>query len=179
MCVDIFASSGQHKARQLCDYRFRNHELLDVSVRYVRAHSHCCLRFVHTFIHFVCPSPLLSSFPVSSIKSINVDASEQGAIQGALGGIQNFSAAIGPLILGSLFAYGNSDLDLPQLPFWVGGALLVLAVGIAYVLPRGKESGMVPRAPNDDAAGVDVVASQGGGDVGKYDLLAPTGEVVV
>jgi hypothetical protein len=59
-------------------------------------HFHSLLNLNFTFFLY---------FLVSSIKSINVDAHEQGAIQGALGGIQAFADVIGPLIFGGLFTY--------------------------------------------------------------------------
>jgi hypothetical protein len=79
----------------------------------------------------------------------------QGVIQGALGGMQAFAEVIGPLAFGGLFTWGNSELDFPQLPYYVGTGVLLIGIVIASHIPRrGVADG--------DAAAGDAVATGDG-----------------
>jgi MFS family permease len=91
------------------------------------------------FVFFVTGFSALGSvcFPaVSAIKSANVDESEQGTIQGALGSIHALAGIVGPLAFGGLFTWGNSTLDLPQLPFFVGAGILLVSIALSARVPR-------------------------------------------
>ena len=91
------------------------------------------------FVFFVTGFSALGSvcFPaVSAIKSANVDESEQGTIQGALGSIHALAGIVGPLAFGGLFTWGNSTLDLPQLPFYVGAGILLVSIALSARVPR-------------------------------------------
>ena len=57
-----------------------------------------------------------------------VPASEQGALQGALSGVQSLAAIAGPLLATSLFGYFTSPRAPVHLP---GAAFLVSAVLVA------------------------------------------------
>lgn len=63
-----------------------------------------------------------------------VSAQAQGAIQGSLASQTALAAIIGPLLATNLFGYLTADgapLNLPEVPFLLGAALFVLALGLA------------------------------------------------
>jgi len=80
------------------------------------------------------------SFPtISAIKSNNVDEHEQGRIQGALYSVSSLAGALGPLFL--RFVYyrtRNKTFPGPGAMFVAAAGLDVIAVGIAFILPKNK-----------------------------------------
>jgi hypothetical protein len=111
--------------------------------------------------------------------------SRQGVIQGALGGMQAFAEVIGPLAFGGLFTWGNSELDFPQLPYYVGTGVLLIGIVIASHIPRrgvAEGEAAASATESDDAGLVDGVkeeeadgdsafvsaAQSGSGQVGAY-----------
>jgi len=80
------------------------------------------------------------TFPsISSLKSNNVDPSEQGKVQGAIVGVQSLAMGVGPLAFSSLFAFftrAGSEYYLPQAPFILGMALLACALVLAVSVCR-------------------------------------------
>jgi DHA1 family tetracycline resistance protein-like MFS transporter len=71
---------------------------------------------------------------VAAIKSQNVADSEQGAVQGALAGIQQLSDVVGSLVFSGLFTLGVHNQN-PSLPYWVGAFFSLLALFVALLLP--------------------------------------------
>jgi len=72
---------------------------------------------------------------------------EQGAVQGALTGIQSLTGVIGPPIFTAIFGYftGPSPVKVPGAPFFVGGALALMAALLAkWALRDQKSEGMKP-----------------------------------
>src|SRR5690606_24397293 len=66
-----------------------------------------------------------------SLISRAVAADEQGEVQGALASLLSLTGVAGPLIGTTLFAYftsAASPVDLPGAPFFVGSALLAVAL---------------------------------------------------
>ncbi len=109
------------------------------------------------FFFFVTGVSALGSlcFPaVSAIKSANVDESEQGTIQGALGSIHALAGIVGPLAFGGLFTWGNSTFDLPQLPFYVGAGVVLVSIALSARVPR--------RGVTDAGSTGDYIAVAGG-----------------
>jgi MFS family permease len=88
-----------------------------------------------------CVSALgMMAFPaIAAIKANNVDQSEQGAVQGALVGIQQLAAVIGPAAIGGLYAVGKAQwgADGGALAYYVGGLLSLVACFLSYALPTG------------------------------------------
>lgn len=80
-------------------------------------------------------------FPaVSAIKSINVDASHQGAIQGALFGVRSLGSTVGPLLFSALYkVFSSKDGALPYIPgmpFYVAAGCMFLAFLVSMTLPK-------------------------------------------
>lgn len=82
-----------------------------------------------------------------------VQPDEQGAVQGALTGIQSVASIVGPLIASSVFAYSISERATPPLntsglTFFVGAALcflgLLLAVWATRHMPAHRPTVKVP-----------------------------------
>ena len=93
------------------------------------------------------------TFPsVSAIKSLNCDDHEQGTVQGALAGVQSMSGVVGPLVFGSLLSVGQ-DYNVPQIPYYLGCLLVLLALAAAATLPGGRDTGVAPVADGDDGSG--------------------------
>ena len=89
------------------------------------------------------------TFPsVSAIKSLNCDDKEQGTVQGALAGVQSMSGVVGPLVFGSLLSVGQ-DYGVPQIPYYLGCLLVLLALVAASTLPGGRDTGVAPVADGD------------------------------
>lgn len=87
------------------------------------------------------------NFPmIAAMKCNAVPASMQGRIQGAIGSVQYFALAMGPLIGGSLFSFASRhqflSLGRPfyAAPFVISVLLLVIAVCISYGLPSSAEN---------------------------------------
>ncbi|MEZ4674032.1 MAG: TCR/Tet family MFS transporter [Caldilineaceae bacterium] len=69
-----------------------------------------------------------------SIITQNVEANEQGAIQGSLSSLNALSAVIGPLLATQIFRYFISDaapVHIPGAPFFLGSVLIILGLLLA------------------------------------------------
>jgi len=76
------------------------------------------------------------SFPtISSIKSNNVDETEQGRVQGALYSVASLAAALGPLSLRAVYRSPTSN-EIPGLMFLFGASLYLIASIGACSLPK-------------------------------------------
>jgi DHA1 family tetracycline resistance protein-like MFS transporter len=75
--------------------------------------------------------------PISqSLLSGLVSARQQGAIQGALASQTALATIVGPLLATNLFAYFisvSAPHRLPEIPFWLGALLFLLALGLAVM----------------------------------------------
>nr|AIA15365.1 Tetracycline_Resistance_MFS_Efflux_Pump [uncultured bacterium] len=71
---------------------------------------------------------------LQSLISHQYDETEQGAVQGALTGIQSLTGVIGPLIFTAVFGYftARGHVNLPGAPFLLGAVFIVFATIIAY-----------------------------------------------
>lgn len=79
------------------------------------------------------------AFPtISAIKANNVDASEQGRIQGALYAIQAISAGVGPTSMRSVDAIAKKSGLPPGTMFFFAACLQSIALCLAYQLPKDK-----------------------------------------
>ena len=70
-----------------------------------------------------------------AIMSMQVDASEQGRLQGALAGLRGITGMIGPTAFTSLFAWSIGPRlphPIPGAPFLLATALLLAAFGVAW-----------------------------------------------
>jgi DHA1 family tetracycline resistance protein-like MFS transporter len=79
----------------------------------------------------------LASTAITTLASKRVDASSQGYMQGALGGITGFAAIIGPLMATSSFAWFtsiNSPINFPGAFFIFGAGLLAISAIMATKL---------------------------------------------
>ena len=66
---------------------------------------------------------------------------QQGQLQGATASVQSLSQMLGPFLFTLIFAFFIGDhapLKLPGAPFWLAGALIVLALMIAARTLRHK-----------------------------------------
>jgi DHA1 family tetracycline resistance protein-like MFS transporter len=71
-----------------------------------------------------------------SLMSRRVSESEQGQLQGALSSITGIANLVAPAIFSFIFAAALStfkDWRMPGAPFLLAAALLVVAVGLAFV----------------------------------------------
>jgi len=71
---------------------------------------------------------------VQGVLSTEVSAQEQGAIQGAVASETALSSIIGPLLATNLFGYftsRNAPIRLPEIPFFLGALLFVVALWLA------------------------------------------------
>ena len=78
-----------------------------------------------------------------------VDASQQGAVQGALTSLTSLAAIIAPLIstqLFRLFTREGAWVQLPGAPFFAGSIFLLVALATAMRATRGRESPPPTRA---------------------------------
>lgn len=82
------------------------------------------------------------SFPtISAIKSNNVDASEQGRIQGALYSLSALASAFGPVAMRTVYQYTKDGaLYGPGTMFLFAAGLYCFAVYCAYLLPTDADS---------------------------------------
>lgn len=70
-----------------------------------------------------------------SLMTHRVSATEQGELQGALGGMRSIAMLLGPGIFSTLFAYTTDRThawSLPGSPWFLSGALLVVAVVLTF-----------------------------------------------
>ena len=86
-----------------------------------------------------------------------VSESEQGELQGAINSLASLAWIFGPTLFTFTFAYfidQKYGWNLPGAPWYLGGVLLFIAMGMATRIPRlPKETGAIPVAP---AAPLDV-----------------------
>ncbi len=79
------------------------------------------------------------SFPsISAMKSNNVNASEQGKIQGALYGIKQLGGGVGPVVFGAIFNAVSSPDDQiysPELIWFIATAIGLLGVALGFSVP--------------------------------------------
>jgi DHA1 family tetracycline resistance protein-like MFS transporter len=71
---------------------------------------------------------------VQGVLSTEVSAHEQGAIQGAVASETALSSIIGPLLATNLFGYftsRNAPILLPEVPFFLGALLFIIALWLA------------------------------------------------
>lgn len=79
---------------------------------------------------------------IQSAVSNEIPDNEQGQIQGGLACTISLTAIIGPPTMTSLFSYftkENNPIYLPEAPFYLGGALVIIATSIAIVYFRRKK----------------------------------------
>jgi MFS transporter, DHA1 family, tetracycline resistance protein len=70
-----------------------------------------------------------------SLITRTVGPDEQGAVQGAMSSLQNLAQIVGPLTIGSIFAYFISEQAsayVPGAPFFAGAALLLASALVAW-----------------------------------------------
>jgi DHA1 family tetracycline resistance protein-like MFS transporter len=82
-----------------------------------------------------------------SLLSKRVDVDQQGQLQGSLAILFGAGQLVGPLIYTNVFAWAVRDgawLHLPGLPMLVGSALLLVAVGLAFVYARAAPETIAP-----------------------------------
>eukprot|EP00526_Cylindrotheca_closterium_P005730 CAMPEP_0113604000 /NCGR_PEP_ID=MMETSP0017_2-20120614/1568_1 /TAXON_ID=2856 /ORGANISM="Cylindrotheca closterium" /LENGTH=562 /DNA_ID=CAMNT_0000512409 /DNA_START=177 /DNA_END=1865 /DNA_ORIENTATION=- /assembly_acc=CAM_ASM_000147 len=92
------------------------------------------------------------AFPtISAIKSNNVDASEQGRIQGALYSLQALASGVGPVTLRYVSSITKDSPLGPGSMFVFAGGLYLCAVAAALALP--KELANSRRDHDEDVAG--------------------------
>ncbi|HUZ11526.1 MAG TPA: MFS transporter [Caulobacteraceae bacterium] len=85
-----------------------------------------------------------------SLLSSRVGVDEQGQLQGALAICFGLTALVGPLAFTNIFAFGaRAAVHLPGLSMFVGAALLVADVGLAFAFARQLAAG----SPEGDARG--------------------------
>ncbi|MDA3615103.1 TCR/Tet family MFS transporter [Polluticaenibacter yanchengensis] len=86
---------------------------------------------------------------LQAIISSNIDASNQGQLQGALTSLNSATAIIGPIIMTKTFTYftkhDNSHLYFPGASFLLGAFCLLVSLGFIYLVMRqnGKKKAVV------------------------------------
>ncbi len=83
----------------------------------------------------------LAGPPMQSLMSQRVGASEQGALQGAIGGLRGIGFMIGPVLFTLVFAAAidpESGWHLPGAPFWLAAALLGASAALAWRVTRPR-----------------------------------------
>ena len=81
----------------------------------------------------------LSGPAVQVLMTRQVDAAEQGRLQGANASLTGISELVGPALFSLTFAWfvrPGQPIELAGAPFVVGGAILVLAIVVAALRPR-------------------------------------------
>jgi len=80
---------------------------------------------------------------IQSLMSQRVDASSQGKLQGAINSLRALTGMVGPVLFTQVFSAAieqNARVRLPGAPYYLAGALLVLALAIAIVVTRRHAS---------------------------------------
>jgi MFS transporter, DHA1 family, tetracycline resistance protein len=78
---------------------------------------------------------------MQSLMSRRVDASSQGKLQGAVNSLRALTGMVGPLLFTQVFSLAIAEkarVHVPGAPFYLAGALVVLAMGMAVVVTRGQ-----------------------------------------
>lgn len=83
---------------------------------------------------------------IQSLMSQRVDATSQGKLQGAVNSLRAVTGMIGPLLFTQVFSAAilpSARMHLPGAPYYLAGALLVCALGLAVVVTRrhGRHTG--------------------------------------
>ena len=77
---------------------------------------------------------------MQSLMSQRVDASSQGKLQGAINSLRALTGMAGPLLFTQVFSAviaEHTKVHLPGAPYYLAGALLIVALGVAVVVTRG------------------------------------------
>src|SRR5215471_1868517 len=77
---------------------------------------------------------------MQSLMSQRVDDSSQGKLQGAINSLRAVTGMAGPLLFTQVFSAviaSNTKVHLPGAPYYLAGALLIAALGVAVVVTRG------------------------------------------
>ncbi|MEW5850109.1 MAG: TCR/Tet family MFS transporter [Myxococcota bacterium] len=90
---------------------------------------------------------------LQSLVTRRVPADEQGALQGALTGVQSMAAVVGPLLATQLFGYFTSDAAPMKVPgaAFLAGAVIVVAAALVAVR-ASREEKTPSAAPAAEAA---------------------------
>jgi MFS transporter, DHA1 family, tetracycline resistance protein len=78
---------------------------------------------------------------MQSLMSRRVDATSQGKLQGAVNSLRALTGMVGPLLFTQVFSLAIAEkarVHVPGAPFYLAGALVVLAMGMAVVVTRGQ-----------------------------------------
>jgi MFS transporter, DHA1 family, tetracycline resistance protein len=76
---------------------------------------------------------------IQSLMSQRVDASSQGKLQGAVNSLRAVTGMIGPVLFTQVFSAAiqqNARIHLPGAPYYLAGALLILALLLAVAVTR-------------------------------------------
>jgi DHA1 family tetracycline resistance protein-like MFS transporter len=93
---------------------------------------------------------------IQSIITRNVEANEQGAVQGALTSLGSIAGIIGPIIATALFGFfisNRAPIYMPGCPFFFSSALTVVSILLAARSFRNTAAPPVPEParPAEDA----------------------------
>jgi MFS transporter, DHA1 family, tetracycline resistance protein len=78
---------------------------------------------------------------MQSLMSRRVDATSQGKLQGAVNSLRALTGMVGPLLFTQVFSLAIAEkakVHVPGAPFYLAGALVVLAMGMAVVVTGGQ-----------------------------------------
>jgi DHA1 family tetracycline resistance protein-like MFS transporter len=86
----------------------------------------------------------LASPPLQSMMTKLVSPSEQGRLQGATMGLTSIAGLIGPSMFAATLAFASTPalraMNLIGLPFYLAGALMLIAVAVAWRVTQGMAS---------------------------------------
>ncbi|UJJ55553.1 TCR/Tet family MFS transporter [Rhodanobacter thiooxydans] len=94
--------------------------------------------------------------PIQSIMTQQVDPSEQGRLQGAIGSLGSFAGIFGPYLFAQIFALSiapSSPVHLPGVAFALSAALMLAGLVVAARVTRRLPAATAPR-PGEAAPGV-------------------------
>jgi DHA1 family tetracycline resistance protein-like MFS transporter len=80
--------------------------------------------------------------PIQSLMTQQVDPSEQGRLQGAIGSLGSFAGIFGPYLFAQIFALSiapGSAIHLPGVAFLLSATLMLIGLVIAARATRGSE----------------------------------------
>jgi len=89
--------------------------------------------------------------PIQSLMTQQVDPSEQGRLQGAIGSLGSFAGIFGPYLFAQIFALSiapGSAIHLPGVAFLLSATLMLIGLVIAARATRGagKSAAVAPPA---------------------------------